>query len=73
MLDTVRRMDPAGFSALHMGKPTPPEGAFFKVEHLRGYKQEEMPKLSRMRCYMSGDGRVDEEGLRQVGHRDMGH
>lgn len=55
MLDTVRRMDPAGFSALHMGKPTPPEGAFFKVEHLRGYKQEEMPKLSRMRCYMSGD------------------
>ena len=55
MLDTVRRMDPAGFSALHMGKPTPPEGAFFKVEHLRGYKQDEMPKLSKLRCYMSGD------------------
>ena len=55
MLETVRRMDPAGFSALHMGRPTPPEGAFFQVQHLVGYKHEQMPKMSRMRFYLSAD------------------
>ena len=53
MLETVRRMDPAGFSALHMGKPTPPEGAFYQIEHLRGYEQKQIPKS--LRYYMSGD------------------
>ena len=53
MLETVRRMDPAGFSALHMGKPTPPEGAFYQIEHLKGYEHKQLPK--NMRYYLSGD------------------
>ncbi len=53
MLNTVRLMDPAGFSALHMGKPTPPEGAFFQVEHLHGYDHKQLPK--NMRFYLAGD------------------
>lgn len=53
MLETVRRMDPAGFSALHMGKPTPPEGAFYQVEHLKGYEHSKLPK--NLRYYLSGD------------------
>lgn len=53
LLNNVRLMDPAGFSALHMGKPTPPEGAFFKVEHLRGYERDKMPK--NLRFYLTAD------------------
>lgn len=53
LLNNVRLMDPAGFSALHMGRPTPPEGAFYQVEHLRGYAHSELPK--NLRYYISGD------------------
>ena len=53
MLKVARLMDPVGFSALHMGQPTPPEGAFYQIEHLKGYEHKQLPK--NMRYYLSGD------------------
>jgi predicted phage terminase large subunit-like protein len=61
LLDTARRLDPVGFSALHQGKPTPVEGAFYKVDHFsRGYSSvADLPK--NMRYYMTGDLAVSTE------------
>jgi len=53
MLDTARRMDPVGFSALYMGRPTPPDGTFYKSEHFHGYERAKLPK--QLRFYMTGD------------------
>lgn len=53
MLNQARLMDPVGFSALHMGRPTPPEGSFYKAEHFRGYERGSQPK--EMRYYLTGD------------------
>lgn len=44
LLETAKRLDPVGFSALYMGRPTPPEGAFYKAEMLLGYERHELPK-----------------------------
>jgi phage terminase large subunit-like protein len=44
-LESARRMNPYGFEALYMGRPTPPEGAFFKQSHIHGYGSlSELPK-----------------------------
>lgn len=37
MLEIRRELDPAGFSALEMGRPTPPEGNFFKRAGFKTY------------------------------------
>jgi len=42
-LEGQRRLDPEGFQALYQGRPTPPEGAFFKAEHLKTYGPGELP------------------------------
>ncbi len=52
-LETARMLNPLGFNALYMGRPTPPEGAFFKRDHFIGYKRSELPK--NLRYYLSGD------------------
>ncbi len=52
-LESARRLNPLGFSALYMGRPTPPEGAFFKLEHLKTYEERDLPKNGRH--YLSGD------------------
>jgi len=53
-LNIAKEMDPAGFSALHQGKPTPPEGAFYKKADFHYYDSiEEFPKNVRM--YETGD------------------
>lgn len=44
LLDTAKRLDPIGFSALYMGRPTPPEGSFYKSDMLIGYERRELPK-----------------------------
>lgn len=59
LLETARKIDPVGFSALHMGKPTPPEGAYFKAAQIVGYEREEFPKV--YRCYGTGDLAVSPE------------
>jgi predicted phage terminase large subunit-like protein len=43
LLDTARRLNPIAFSALYMGKPTPPEGSFYKIDMLLGYQRHELP------------------------------
>jgi predicted phage terminase large subunit-like protein len=59
-LATSREMDPYGFSALQMGKPTPPEGAFYKANDLYVYdKPGDFPTNARM--YQTGDLAVSPE------------
>lgn len=54
LLETARKMDPVGFSALYMGRPTPPEGSFYQHYMLHTYDSAaKFPKRARM--YMSGD------------------
>lgn len=60
LLETARKMDPYGFSALYMGKPTPPEGAFYKQHHLQTYDSfQQLPK--RFRSYLTADLAVSPE------------
>jgi hypothetical protein len=60
LLATAREMDPYGFSALSMGRPTPPEGAFYKENDIYGYdKPSDFPKNARM--YQTGDLAVSVE------------
>ena len=54
LLETARKMDPVGFSALYMGRPTPPEGAFYKEWMLATYESPaQFPKYCR--SYLTGD------------------
>lgn len=60
LLHTARQMDPYGFSALYMGRPTPPEGAFYKDWMLATYDHpKQFP--SRGRFYMTADLAVSPE------------
>lgn len=58
-LRSAQRLNPIGFSALYMGRPTPPEGAFYKRNMLYGYKPNELPK--ELRYYGSCDLAVSTE------------
>ncbi len=54
LLETARKMDPVGFSALYMGRPTPPEGTFYKEWMLATYDSPaQFPKYCR--SYLTGD------------------
>lgn len=59
LLETARRMNPTAFSALYMGKPTPPEGSFYKAEMLKGYTRGELP--TNLRYYGTMDLAVSPE------------
>jgi predicted phage terminase large subunit-like protein len=59
LIENRRRMDPIGFSALCQGRPTPPEGAFYKRQQLFGYMPDDMPKNARY--YITGDLAVSTE------------
>lgn len=64
LLDTARRMDPYGFSALYMGRPTPPEGAYYKQYHLKTYSSmRDLPDGTkrRFRAFLTGDLAVSPE------------
>lgn len=59
-LESARRLNPVGFSALYMGRPTPPEGAFYKSDMLLGYRSlADLPKDLTM--YGAGDLAVSPE------------
>lgn len=58
-LESFRRLDPAGFAALYMGRPAPPEGNFFKREHLRSYRPHELPE--NLRYYAASDHAISTE------------
>lgn len=68
-LETARDLNPLGFNAMYMGRPTPPEGAFFKRDQFMGYQPNQLPKS--LRHYLSGDLAISPERDRDkscVGH-----
>jgi len=61
-LESFRELDPAGFAALYMGRPSPPEGDFFKRDNIREYTAQELP--SNLRYYAASDHAVSLEQKR---------
>lgn len=61
-LESMRRLDPEGFNALYMGRPAPPEGAFFKARGISTYKPNQLPK--NLRYYAASDHAVSLEQRR---------
>lgn len=55
-LESFRRRNPVGFSALYQQQPTPQEGDFFKTDMLLGYRPEDLPKG--LRIYAASDHAV---------------
>lgn len=55
-LESFRRRNPTGFSALYQQSPTPEDGDFFKIEMLPTYLQTELPK--NLRIYAASDHAV---------------
>lgn len=55
-LNSFRRRNPVGFSALYQQEPTPQDGDLFKTEMLLGYKRESLPK--NLRIYAASDHAV---------------
>lgn len=45
-----RKQDPAGFSALYQGRPSPETGSFFQLPWLRTYRPRDLPKGLRIYC-----------------------
>ena len=60
-LESFRRRNPVGFSALYQQTPTPEDGDFFKTEMLPGYRQNSLPK--NLRIYAASDHAV---GVKQT-------
>lgn len=59
-LESFRRRNPVGFSALYQQQPTPEDGDFFKTEMLAAYRQTDLPK--NLRVYAASDHAV---GIKQ--------
>lgn len=62
LLRTAKIMDPLGYSALYMGRPTPPEGSFYKMTDFEDCfygSAREFPGRARM--YQTGDLAVSAE------------
>lgn len=57
-LATLKATNERGFSALFMGRPTPPEGDFFKRDQIHGYTIDELPENGTN--YLAGDFAVSE-------------
>ena len=58
-LETAKRMNPRGFSALYQGKPAPDDGDYFKKDMIVGYQPSELPK--NLRKYGASDHAVTEK------------
>jgi len=58
-LAEAKLMDPQGFNALYMGKPTPDDGDYFKSDWLVEYEAEELPP--RLEKYGASDHAVSEK------------
>lgn len=55
-LESQRRLDPRGFSALYQGQPTPEDGDFIKREWIKTYGPGELP--ANLRIYAGSDHAV---------------
>ena len=61
-LEEIRATDPRGFAALYQGRPSPREGAFFRLEDLVSYnRMDEVPAEYKMRYYAASDHAVSTE------------
>lgn len=60
-LESFKRRNPVGFSALYQQKPTPEDGDFFKADMLAPYRQPDLPK--NLRIYAASDHAV---GIKQT-------
>lgn len=58
-LAEAKQMDPAGFSALYMGNPSPADGDYFKAEWLVEYDRDELP--SDLKIYGASDHGLGEK------------
>lgn len=60
VLEAQKRLDPAGFSALYQGSPTPADGDYFKEEWLATYTREELDQVMAegLRIYGASDHAV---------------
>jgi predicted phage terminase large subunit-like protein len=58
-LRSFRSLDPAGYAALYMGRPAPPEGNFFKREQIQEYMPHELP--TNLRYYAASDHAISLE------------
>lgn len=55
-LESMRELDPKGFSALYQGRPSPEEGDFFKKDYIRTYRPGQLPQ--NLRYYAASDHAV---------------
>lgn len=55
-LQSQQRQDPRGFQALYQGRPSSDQGAFFKAEHIKTYRPDDLP--SNLRYYVASDHAV---------------
>jgi predicted phage terminase large subunit-like protein len=55
-LDSQRLLNPSGFNALYQGRPSPPDGDFFKKDWVKTYKAHELPR--NLRKYGASDHAV---------------
>jgi predicted phage terminase large subunit-like protein len=62
-LAEAKRLDPQGFSALRMGKPSPEEGSYFRAEDLIEYDVQDLPR--ELKKYGASDHAVS-----MLQHRD---
>lgn len=58
-LAEAKHNDPVGFSALRMGKPTPDDGSYFRVEDIVEYDPGDLPKS--LRKYGASDHAVSKK------------
>jgi predicted phage terminase large subunit-like protein len=58
-LESMRELDPKGFSALYQGRPAPEDGDFFRKEYVRTYQPGQLPKA--LRYYAASDHAVGTE------------
>lgn len=61
-LESLRRSDPRGFSALYQCRPAPEDGVQFKAEWIKTYKPKELPE--NLRFYVAVDFAVSGESTR---------
>lgn len=63
-LESFRELDPAGFAALYMGRPAPPEGNLFMRDNVvdNAYMPQDLPR--NLRFYGASDHAVSEEQRR---------
>lgn len=63
-LESMRRLDPAGFAALYMGRPAPLEGNHFKREHFAPYAYQPHQLPRNLRYYAASDHAISLEQKR---------